>query len=422
MYRECTAVLEPSGCQPAPSLASSAGQAGGHDTKEGPKSGPTEGKDDMAKSRSWVRLWVALAASVGLLLLAPSARAVVLYDQTNSPEGLVSSQDFESGTSRPPLPPTPTASYNAFDTTVADDFTVPSGESWTIHWVDALGNLIPLDWSDPASVGITPASRVKIYRASGTLPGASVFTSTSIRHGDRGIEADLALPVRGAPALPPGHYWVSVQAIKDFNPLGQWSWTETAVQSGDPSVFENPGNGFGTSCTTFMPKRAQCIPGARLDQAFSLSGTVGSPAVPPPAPEPQQSPPPEGGPPLPAGAPVPIVGSPPNEFGFGKVKKNKKKGTAKLTVKARGPGELELAKTKNIKPDQGLAEGGSFIQAAGKKPVSIKPRGNAKKKLNTKGKATVKAKVTYTPVMLDNVGSELGDPNTESKKIKLIKR
>jgi hypothetical protein len=34
MYRECTAVLEPFGCQPAPSLASSAGQAGGHDTKE----------------------------------------------------------------------------------------------------------------------------------------------------------------------------------------------------------------------------------------------------------------------------------------------------------------------------------------------------------------------------------------------------
>jgi hypothetical protein len=221
-----------------------------------------EGKDDMAKSRSWFCLWVALAASVGLLLLAPSARAVVLYDQTNSPEGLVSSQDFESGTSRPPAPPTPTASYNAFDTTVADDFTVPSGESWTIHGVHALGNLIPFEWSCSrfCGGGITPAARVRIYEASGTLPGAAVFTSTSIRPIDGGIEADLALPVRGAPALPPGHYWVSVQAIKDLNPLGQWSWTETAVQSGDPSVFENPGNGFGTGCTTFMPKRAQCSP------------------------------------------------------------------------------------------------------------------------------------------------------------------
>jgi hypothetical protein len=382
-----------------------------------------EGKDDMAKSRSWFCLWVALAASVGLLLLAPSARAVVLYDQTNSPEGLVSSQDFESGTSRPPAPPTPTASYNAFDTTVADDFTVPSGESWTIHGVHALGNLIPFEWSCSrfCGGGITPAARVRIYEASGTLPGAAVFTSTSIRPIDGGIEADLALPVRGAPALPPGHYWVSVQAIKDLNPLGQWSWTETAVQSGDPSVFENPGNGFGTGCTTFMPKRAQCIPGARLDQAFSLNGTVGSPAVPPPTPEPQQPPPPEGGPPPPAGAPVPIVGTPPNEFRFGKVKKNKKKGTAKLTVKVPGPGELELATTKNIKPDQGLSEGGSFIGAAGKKPVSIKPRGKAKKKLNTKGKATVKAKVTYTPVGVLDGGVD-GDPNTESKKIKLIKR
>src|SRR5215208_2776363 len=34
MYRAYTAVSEPSGCQPAPSLASSGGQAGGHDTKE----------------------------------------------------------------------------------------------------------------------------------------------------------------------------------------------------------------------------------------------------------------------------------------------------------------------------------------------------------------------------------------------------
>ena len=34
MYRECTAVSEASGCQPAPSLDSSGGQARGHDTKE----------------------------------------------------------------------------------------------------------------------------------------------------------------------------------------------------------------------------------------------------------------------------------------------------------------------------------------------------------------------------------------------------
>jgi hypothetical protein len=44
----------------------------------------------------------------------------------------------------------------------------------------------------------------------------------------------------------------------------------------------------------------------------------------------------------------------------------------------------------------------------------VKTRGKAKKKLNRKGKAKVRANVTFTPTG--------GDPNTESKKIKLVKR
>ena len=73
-----------------------------------------------------------------------------------------------------------------------------------------------------------------------------------------------------------------------------------------------------------------------------------------------------------------------------------------------GPGELELDKTKKVKADDESAED------AGKEKLSIKPKGKAKKKLNAKGKARVKANVTYTPTG--------GSPNTEDKKIKLVKR
>jgi hypothetical protein len=104
----------------------------------------------------------------------------------------------------------------------------------------------------------------------------------------------------------------------------------------------------------------------------------------------------------------PEQGGPSNDFTFGKVKRNKRKGTAKLTVNVPGPGELELAKTKKVKPDDEPAED------AGKEKLAIKPKGKAKKKLNTKGKAKVKASVTYTP--------DGGSPNTEDKKIKLVKR
>ena len=108
------------------------------------------------------------------------------------------------------------------------------------------------------------------------------------------------------------------------------------------------------------------------------------------------------------GGTPPPGGTPPNDFSFGKVKKNKRKGTAKLTVKVPGAGELDLAKTKKVKADDESAED------AGKEKLSIKPKGKAKKKLNTKGKAKVKAEVTYTPAG--------GSPNTEDKEIKLVKR
>jgi 6-phosphogluconolactonase (cycloisomerase 2 family) len=124
--------------------------------------------------------------------------------------------------------------------------------------------------------------------------------------------------------------------------------------------------------------------------------------LPPPAPPP---PPPGGDDALPS-----------NEFEFGKVKKNKKKGTAKLTVLVPGPGELDLAKTKKIKGDEEGVEAAaaSTTQPDTKAKLKIKPRRKAKKKLNRRGKAKVKAEVTYTPTG--------GDPNIKSRKVKLKKK
>ena len=85
------------------------------------------------------------------------------------------------------------------------------------------------------------------------------------------------------------------------------------------------------------------------------------------------------GPPL--GSPGPSSCPPPpdNSFSFGKLKRNLKKGTAKLTVKVPGGGELELAKTKKVKADDEPAEAG------GKEKLLVKPRGKAKNKLNQTG-------------------------------------
>ncbi|MGE5408250.1 MAG: delta-60 repeat domain-containing protein [Syntrophothermus sp.] len=98
---------------------------------------------------------------------------------------------------------------------------------------------------------------------------------------------------------------------------------------------------------------------------------------------------------------------PSNAFGFGKVRRNRKAGTAKLAVKVPGPGALVLT-------------GGTVVRrhraAAGAETVTLllKAKGSAKRRLLRVGKAKVRAKVTYTP--------EGGVARTKAKTVKLVKR
>jgi hypothetical protein len=94
--------------------------------------------------------------------------------------------------------------------------------------------------------------------------------------------------------------------------------------------------------------------------------------------------------------------------GFGKVKRNKKRGTARLTVAVPGPGQLKLASTRKVKGAE------KRVEAEGREKLPVTPKGKAKKQLNRRGKAKVKAKLTYAP--------DGGEPNMQSKQVKLIKR
>ena len=105
-----------------------------------------------------------------------------------------------------------------------------------------------------------------------------------------------------------------------------------------------------------------------------------------------------------AGTPLGVP--PPNGFSFGKLKRNKKKGTAKLTVTLPGPGELEL-NGKLAKPDSESAS------AAGDAEVDVKPKGKAKTKLAKNGKARLTVAVTFVPTG--------GSAATQLKKVKLKK-
>ncbi len=103
----------------------------------------------------------------------------------------------------------------------------------------------------------------------------------------------------------------------------------------------------------------------------------------------------------------PPVALPSNEFAFGKLKRNKRKGTAKLTVELPGPGSLTLG-GKGVKPEAREAT------AAGAVKLLVKAKGKRGKRLRKRGKVKVKAEVSFTPTG--------GEPNTQTKPVKLIRR
>ncbi len=97
-----------------------------------------------------------------------------------------------------------------------------------------------------------------------------------------------------------------------------------------------------------------------------------------------------------------------SDISFCPVEKNKRKGTSKLVINVDRPGELELARTMKVKGYE------QTVEAAGTQELLVKAKGKAKERLNKKGNATVRARVTYTPTG--------GSPRTEGKTVRLVKR
>jgi hypothetical protein len=89
-------------------------------------------------------------------------------------------------------------------------------------------------------------------------------------------------------------------------------------------------------------------------------------------------------------APPVGTGPPSNKVTLGKVKLNKAKGTAALTVTVPGPGKLVLG-------GKGVKKATRAVAAKGKVTLTVKASGKALKKLNETGAVGLKAKVTFTP-------------------------
>jgi hypothetical protein len=196
----------------------------------------------------------------------PQLPQEILYDQ----------YDNISGTATLSATFTDFATFNA---DLADDFVVPSGESWTVESIDADG--IYFNGAGPAD-----SWNVFIYTDAGGLPGGLVASQM-------GLPATVVgstFTVNFAPsvALTGGTYWIEIQANMTFATEGEWGWTDRTVQSNSPAAWQNPAGGFGL-CPSWTNKLV-CVPTAGgPDQVYRINGTTGN-GTPTPTPTPTATP------------------------------------------------------------------------------------------------------------------------------------
>jgi hypothetical protein len=88
---------------------------------------------------------------------------------------------------------------------------------------------------------------VTIYADAGGVPGSVISEQTVAGTDDESGYTIALTPVK----LRPGSYWVSVVSNQAFEGGGQWGWVRSTRSKSGEAVYENPGDGWGTGCTTW---------------------------------------------------------------------------------------------------------------------------------------------------------------------------
>jgi hypothetical protein len=186
----------------------------------------------------------------GTVHAAPGHVGAVLYDQNDNDTGVgVNSQNFET-------------QYDIYDNAGADDFKVPGGHVWKVKKVNVTG--VYYNGSGPCR-----DETVTYYKDSSGTPGVVKATVTAVG-ADSGGSLSILAPTKLKGGSGGKTYWVSVVCNMDFGVGGQWGWETRSVQNGNPGKWQNPGNGFGTGCTTWQDVQT-CV-GYGPDWMFALVG------------------------------------------------------------------------------------------------------------------------------------------------------
>ncbi len=177
---------------------------------------------------------------------------VELYAPVNPSSGASTAQDFE-------------AAYDIYDSQGAEDFIVPSGVTW---YLDSI--VIPGTYSATATT--TCGIQFSIHNDNSGEPGSTVLFGDTVNsdldgNGDGDITYVFSTPL----AISSGHYWIVANGRKNFaSGGGQWYWVRDVNSTGYPALWKNPGNGFGSGCTSWVPMYS-CTALGIADSGWAIS-------------------------------------------------------------------------------------------------------------------------------------------------------
>ncbi|MFC3194519.1 hypothetical protein ACFODZ_09745 [Marinicella sediminis] len=202
----------------------------------------------------------------------PFGGPVVLYDQTGQPPSGngAPDQNFE-------------AAFDAYDAIVADDFVVTDPNGWNITQVSSVGTY---SVAGPAA-GVSISFHADLGGSPDPTPVAGCSFPSVVPTTD--TTGSFVIDLGAGCDLPAGTFWMAQQTDLDFagGAGGQHFFSNTQTVTGAEGHWINPGDGFGSGCTTFQPAGSVCGVGGggTTDFLFSVSGSVlaPTPALPVPA-------------------------------------------------------------------------------------------------------------------------------------------
>ena len=185
----------------------------------------------------------------------------VLYDQSGGVVNGAPSQNFES-------------SFDQYDAQGADDFVVTDAAGWTLSGFNF--QVSPGSGADPS----TATYDIVVYGDAGGVPGPAVpCTYSSLPGVLDGTLTALSVTLDSPCVLGQGTYWISMVVNLDFLVGGQMFWSDFSGSFGANSKWQNPGGGFGTTCSTWSDL-ATCgsptpVGGGQTAFMFQVLGSVG---------------------------------------------------------------------------------------------------------------------------------------------------